>query len=69
MKLQQDNSEHGDKPKCILYARVSTMDQVENLSIETQQTKALEKIHELGGYLAEDAYIDSGISGTTLNRA
>ncbi len=68
MQLQQDNSDHGDKPKCIIYARVSTLDQVDNLSIETQQIKALEKIQELGGYLAEDPYIDSGISGTTLNR-
>ena len=68
MQLKQDITEHGNKPKCIIYARVSTMDQVDNLSIETQQIKALEKIQELGGYLAEDCYIDSGISGTTLNR-
>ena len=69
MQLKQDkNNDHGSKPKCIIYARVSTLDQVDNLSIETQQIKALEKIQELGGYLAEDCYLDSGISGTTLNR-
>ena len=69
MQLQESkNTSSSGKPKCLVYARVSTLDQVDNLSIETQQIKALEKIQELDGYLAEDCYVDSGISGTTLNR-
>lgn len=57
-----------DKPKCISYCRVSTAEQRDNLSIETQQIKILEKVEELGGYLVEDSYIDNGISGTTMHR-
>ncbi|MBI3103533.1 recombinase family protein [Candidatus Daviesbacteria bacterium] len=64
----QTISENNKKPACLSYCRVSTLEQKDNLSIETQQIKILEKIEDLGGYLAEDCYIDNGISGTSMNR-
>jgi len=61
--------ENNGIPKCLGYNRVSTISQAEyGLSLDVQKTKILEKIHELGGELAEDIYMDSGISGTTMNR-
>lgn len=68
MQSYSSNNTNVNNPKCLLYARVSTQDQKDNLSIETQQIKCMEKINELGGQLAEDPFIDNGISGTTLNR-
>lgn len=70
MSLQKNNNyvKNTSRPKCLYYARVSTAEQRDNLSIETQQTKCLEKIEELGGYPAENCYIDNGISGTSMHR-
>lgn len=57
-------------PKCLGYARVSTLDQKENgLSIDVQKKKILEKIEELGGDLLEEIYVDGGRSGTNMNRS
>ena len=54
-------------PLCLGYNRVSTVEQRDNgLSLDVQQTKILEKIQELGGELAEDIYMDGGISGTSM---
>jgi len=55
------------KPRCLGYARVSTSSQRnEGLSLDVQQTKILSKAQEMGGQLAEDIYVDGGISGTSL---
>ena len=55
------------KPKCLGYARVSTSSQRdEGLSLDVQQTKILSKAQEMGGELAEDIFVDGGISGTSL---
>lgn len=56
-------------PKCLGYDRVSTLNQKNNgLSLETQKTKILEKVEELGGVLAEEIYEDPGITGTSIDK-
>lgn len=56
-------------PKCLGYCRVSTIEQRDNgLSLDVQKTKVLSKIEELGGELAEDLFVDGGISGTSLEK-
>lgn len=58
-----------DTPRCLGYARVSTLDQRETgLSVDVQQSMILEKVGEMGGDLVEDVYIDDGRSGTNMNR-
>src|SRR3989338_757466 len=36
--------------------------------METQKTKILEKVEELGGELAEEIYEDGGITGTSIEK-
>ena len=56
-------------PICLGYDRVSTINQKNNgLSLETQKTKILEKVEELGGELAEEIYEDGGITGTSIEK-
>src|SRR3990167_6111865 len=56
-------------PRCIGYARVSTIGQKEDgASIDVQKTKILEKIQEMRGELVEDIFVDNGRSGTNMNR-
>lgn len=58
-----------DTPRCLGYARVSTLDQRESgLSVDVQQSMILEKIGEMGGALVEDIYVDDGRSGTNMHR-
>ena len=71
MKMQTQSVETFNSsnpvPKCLGYDRVSTMNQKNNgLSLETQKTKILEKVEELGGELAEEIYEDGGITGTSI---
>lgn len=55
--------------KCLGYVRVSTANQRDNgLSLDVQKTKILSKVEELGGELAEDIFVDGGISGTSLDK-
>ena len=66
MKIE---NEKNSIPLCLGYDRVSTISQAENgLSLDVQKTKILEKIQEIGGELAEDIYMENGISGTSMNR-
>jgi len=53
--------------RAALYARVSTEEQVQNFSIETQ-LEQLHKYCEQHGYQAVEDYVDPGWSGTTLTR-
>jgi len=50
-----------------LYLRVSTIEQVENYSIETQKER-LEAYCKSKGWDIYDIYIDGGYSGSTLDR-
>ena len=63
---QQNTFTPSDHPRCLGYVRVSTPDQRDNgLSVDVQQAKIIAKAQELKGELAEDIYIDGGISGTS----
>lgn len=53
--------------RCALYCRVSTQDQVENYSIETQQER-LEAFCKSKGWDIVGTYIDPGYSGSNLER-
>ncbi|MBG9657850.1 recombinase family protein [Cytobacillus firmus] len=53
--------------KAALYIRVSTQEQVENYSIESQQEK-LEAYCKSKGWLVYDVYLDPGYSGSTMER-
>lgn len=53
--------------KAALYLRVSTIEQVENYSIETQKER-LEAFCKSKGWDVFDVYIDGGYSGATLDR-
>lgn len=63
--VRQDNN----ISKCLGYVRVSTINQRDNgLSIDVQKTKILSKVEELNGELAEEIFVDGGISGTSLDK-
>ena len=51
--ISQQQNNPVSKPKCLGYARVSSFGQRDNLSIDVQQLKIVEKIREIGGQLAE----------------
>ncbi|MEH6940809.1 recombinase family protein [Bacillus sp. JJ722] len=53
--------------RAALYIRVSTQDQVENYSIESQQER-LEAYCKAKNWLIYDTYIDGGFSGSTTDR-
>ncbi|QOY37086.1 recombinase family protein [Anaerobacillus isosaccharinicus] len=53
--------------KAALYIRVSTQEQVENYSIETQKER-LEAFCKSKGWDVYDVYIDGGFSGSTIDR-
>jgi site-specific DNA recombinase len=53
--------------KAALYIRVSTQDQVENYSIETQKER-LEALCKAKGWNVYEIYIDGGYSGGSTNR-
>ncbi len=64
MKMENNKN---DIPLCLGYDRVSTVSQAENgLSLDVQKVKILEKIQEIGGELAEDIFVDGGLSGTSM---
>ena len=64
--ISQQQNNPVSKPKCLGYARVSSFGQRDNLSIDVQQLKIVEKIREIGGQLAEPIYVDNGFSGTSI---
>jgi site-specific DNA recombinase len=53
--------------KAAIYIRVSTQEQVENYSLESQQER-LEAFCKSKGWDVHDTYIDPGVSGATLER-
>jgi len=69
--MQTTNIQHDNNkiPQCLGYGRVSTANQRDNgLSLDVQKTKILAKVEEMGGELAEEIYVDGGISGTSLEK-
>ncbi len=54
-------------PAAVLYCRVSTKEQVENLSLETQE-KACREYCERNGYEAAGVFVDKGESAKTADR-
>ncbi len=68
--MRIDTIQHTNNiPRCLGYGRVSTVGQRDNgLSLDVQKTKILGKVEELGGELAEEIYVDGGISGTSLDK-
>src|SRR6266850_1310965 len=71
MKLSKDQSSNGSDHKryAAIYARVSTDEQVNNFSLDTQR-EACRKFAEREGYTVPESYVltDEGISGTTMDR-
>lgn len=53
--------------RAALYIRVSTQEQVENYSIESQQER-LEAFCKSKGWIVHDTYLDPGVSGSTIER-
>ncbi|WP_430482771.1 recombinase family protein [Rossellomorea marisflavi] len=53
--------------KAALYIRVSTQDQIENYSIESQRER-LEAFVKSKGWSTYDIYVDGGYSGSNINR-
>jgi site-specific DNA recombinase len=53
--------------KAALYIRVSTQEQVENYSIETQKER-LEALCKAKGWIVHETYIDGGYSGSSMDR-
>jgi site-specific DNA recombinase len=53
--------------RAALYIRVSTQEQVENYSIESQQER-LEAYCKSKGWIIHDTYLDPGVSGATIER-
>lgn len=61
-------SQHTSRPGAVIYTRVSTKEQVENLSLPTQQ-EACRAFCDREGLRVEEVFVDRGESAKTTDRA